>query len=382
MVPNGDNLRVADAASASERPRVSVWALQGEAASNATPSRTAVTANPFSIGRSSKNDLCLSDPTVSGRHAELVELADSFLVRDLDSTNGTFLNGRRVERHEIVGPNDVLQFGAVAYRLVRTDGGLNATPSHASSCTVASDVATDAVAFVQFEKMLAERAVVPHFQPIVTPDGSRVAYEILGRSRLFGLESPAAMFRTATRLQSEVALSRMLRQEGVRAASELAPPTRLFVNTHPTELIEPGLAESIWALRAAFPGPELVLEVHEAAATDLTTLRSLTESLREIGVGIAYDDFGAGQSRLMELTDVLPDYVKFDIGLIRDIDTANAQRQGVVRSLVKMVRDLGVTTLAEGVETEAEAETCWEMGFELAQGYLYGRPAPANDWND
>lgn len=262
----------------------------------------------------------------------------------------------------------------MAFKLCRSDTDVVATG------TIASDVATDAIAFVQFEKMLAERAIVPHFQPIVDGQANTIAYEILGRSRLFGLETPGAMFRAATRLQSEVALSRMMRQEGLRSAESFGSDVQLFVNTHPTELLEPGLAESMWALRSAFPGPRIVLEVHEAAAADLGELRTLTESLREIGIGIAYDDFGAGQSRLMELTDVLPDFVKFDIGLIRDIDSANERRRRVVESLVKMVGDLGVTTLAEGVETEREAETCWKIGFDLIQGFHYGRPAPAASW--
>ena len=63
------------------------------------------------------------------------------------------------------------------------------------------------------------------------------------------------------------------------------------------------------------------------------------------------------------------------MSLIHNIDRATAQRQQIVATLVRMVGDLGITTLAEGVETIAEDATCRQMGFVLGQGYLYGRPA-------
>ncbi len=64
------------------------------------------------------------------------------------------------------------------------------------------------------------------------------------------------------------------------------------------------------------------------------------------------------------------------MSLIRNIDRTSPERQRMLASLVAIVRDLGVETLAEGVETEGEADVCREMGFDTAQGYFFGRPAP------
>jgi EAL domain-containing protein (putative c-di-GMP-specific phosphodiesterase class I) len=90
---------------------------------------------------------------------------------------------------------------------------------------------------------------------------------------------------------------------------------------------------------------------------------------------LAYDDFGAGQARLNELVEARPHYVKFDRKLISALDKADADRRQMVASLVSMCRQLGIVTLAEGVETAAEAEACTAIGFELMQGYYFGRPA-------
>jgi len=96
-----------------------------------------------------------------------------------------------------------------------------------------------------------------------------------------------------------------------------------------------------------------------------------------MNVGLAYDDFGAGQARLFELAEAPPHYLKFDRRFVTGIDHAPVSRQRLVASLVAAARELLVSTVAEGVETAAEAATCMRAGFSHAQGYHFGRPAPA-----
>jgi EAL domain-containing protein (putative c-di-GMP-specific phosphodiesterase class I) len=119
------------------------------------------------------------------------------------------------------------------------------------------------------------------------------------------------------------------------------------------------------------------LEIHETAVTDPVKMAEMRAHLAALKISLAYDDFGSGQSRLNELIESPPDYLKFDMSLIRDIDSATPQRQQILATLVQMVRSLGIVPLAEGVETEGESATCLQMGFELGQGYLYGKPSAA-----
>ena len=156
-----------------------------------------------------------------------------------------------------------------------------------------------------------------------------VGFEVLGRSLLFGLGTPHAMFSAAALLDLEGELSRMLRNEGVRLAEALPANPLVFLNTHPAELQDPAMLEkSLRELRLAFPEAALVLEIHEAAATSVPQMRALRCVLNELGMQLAYDDFGAGQARLAELGDAPPDYLKFDIQLIRGIDGAMPSGNG------------------------------------------------------
>jgi EAL domain-containing protein (putative c-di-GMP-specific phosphodiesterase class I) len=184
------------------------------------------------------------------------------------------------------------------------------------------------------------------------------------------------MFSAATHLDQEARLSQTIRWKACQETMGLAEPPHLFMNTHPAEVRQPGILESMQLLRTAAPSQQLTLEIHEAAVTDTAEMKRLSEGLKALNVRLAFDDFGAGQARINELTAVHPDYLKFDMSLIHNIHRATSEHQQMVAQLVKMVRNLGILALAEGVELEEEAAVCAELGFDLAQGYCFGRPAP------
>ena len=122
------------------------------------------------------------------------------------------------------------------------------------------------------------------------------------------------------------------------------------------------------------------MEIHEATVSDGAAMAELKDTLTELDIALAYDDFGAGQARLLELVEVPPDYLKFDMSLIRGIHTASAAKRNLVQTLVAMVRDMGIACVAEGIECQRELEFCRRAGFHFGQGYYLGRPAPAQTW--
>jgi EAL domain-containing protein (putative c-di-GMP-specific phosphodiesterase class I) len=123
------------------------------------------------------------------------------------------------------------------------------------------------------------------------------------------------------------------------------------------------------------PQHPVTLEIHEKAVTDPGLMKEFISALRSLNIRLAYDDFGAGQSRLLDLVEVPPDYLKFDISLIHNIHKIAAKQQ-MVEVLVRMVQDFGVLALAEGIESAEEAHVCEQLGFAFAQGYFFGKPAP------
>jgi EAL domain-containing protein (putative c-di-GMP-specific phosphodiesterase class I) len=328
---------------------------------------------PFRVGRRPSPLALLSD-SVSMEHAEFYLEGATLRLRDLGSTNGTFLNRKRIE-DATVQDGDVVHFADMQFQVVA--GAVQARTRTAviqglpSPQPLLSDTQ-------RLRELLAADAVGIVFQPIVElPGGRVVGHEALGRGRYPGLpESPAELFRTASAVRLEVELSRLFRRKIAQALAGRSDLPDVCVNTHPAELTEPGLVESLEELRREAPGIAFTIEIHEGAIVNVAAIVELKAALKERGMRIAYDDFGAGQARLLELGEAPPDLLKFDIRFIRGVNDAPPSRRRLLKSLVEIVRDLGAEPVAEGVETAEEAEVCVDIGFTRAQGYYFGRPLP------
>lgn len=329
---------------------------------------------PFRIGRRSGLSLTLSHQTVSGHHAEIDLKNQQLIVRDLHSTNGTFINGSQLFGEQEIFENDLLQFADVAFRVARR---LPNTESH-TRCANASD---QALALVQFDRLLEQGALTPHFQPIVdVATNQAVAFEALARSRFVGLETAEFMFAAAAQLGRVNELTQLMRKKAVETSGLFPTAPHLFLNTHPSEGATPAFLENCRELRRATPLQRITIEMHEAAMTRVGEMAALRHGLEEIDISLAFDDFGVGQHRLAELSEVRPHYLKFDRSLVRRLNTADVSRTRIIRGLVATVRAIGIIPLAEGIETEAEAMACVDLGFVLAQGYFYGKPMPATHY--
>jgi len=356
------------------------WFLESIAADGTHVSRP-IHRLPFLIGRDPANDLAMESFGLSRQHARLEGRADGGLnVVDLDSTNGTFINRERVSGTQPLAEDDVLHFGNAEFRLGLTEHKLPETTHVLDMPTLI--VPKRAATFVprerQFAELLLGQGMAAAAQPIVrAKTGEVFAYELLGRCTHPGLHpSPIQLFHLAAELDREAELSEAFRDFGVKALTPRLQGGTLFVNTHPKETFEESFFTALQRLSVMPGAPSLVVEVHETAVMEVDLMRALAARLTGIGVQFAYDDFGAGQARLVEIGDVPAHFVKFDMGLIRNIHTAGPGKQRVVRDLVRLVLQLGSVPLAEGVELEEEAVVCREMGFELIQGYLTGRPVP------
>lgn len=346
------------------------WTLVGQVSEGGRCRVIVLRTMPFRVGRRCDLPLCLGQQTVSNCHAEFFIDGSSLYLRDLNSRNGTYVNGERLVSPVEVRNEDLIQFADMPFRLSQ----------HSivdDSRTVHEDMCDLALGLVQFEKLFTDRVIIPYFQPVVDMTSlETIGYEILSRSRLVGLETPAAMFSAAAQLNQEVELSVLMRCEGVRASVMFPEPPHVFVNTHPLEISGEAIVESMSALRQISPVQPITVEFHEAAVTNAMTMRDLRCRLEDLNMRLAFDDFGAGQARLVELAEVRPHYLKFDRTLIQNINQASSQRQQMLAHLIRIVNELGVTPLAEGIETAEEAEVCKDMGCVLAQGYFYGRPSP------
>jgi EAL domain-containing protein (putative c-di-GMP-specific phosphodiesterase class I) len=216
-------------------------------------------------------------------------------------------------------------------------------------------------------------------QPIVSWAARRVfAYEALMRTSEPTLPHPGAVLGAAERLGRVHDVGRAVRRCAGDLAARLPGDTSLFINLHPLDFLDEDLYDATSTLGKH--ADRTVLEVTERSALDgISGVRERVARLRALGYRIAVDDLGAGYAGLSSFTSLEPDVVKLDMSLVRDIERTRTKRT-LVASLATVCRDLGMTVVAEGVETAAERDVLCEVGCDLLQGYLFAKPAPA--WPD
>ena len=362
------------------RPRFATeqrWFLTGCVERGESVEKFDITTFPFSIGRRADCDLTVRSRCVSGHHAELVATGALLILRDLNSSNGTFVNGERLLGECSIDVGDRIQFADTEFALdAATSDSQRSVLETLRGSAMEMDSFESLWVISQFEQLM-KTGLFAAYQPIVSAHDFNTihGFEALARSNVKGLERPDQMFSSATQLHKQIPLSHLCRSRALATAPAHMDETQpLFLNTHPAESLFQDVLPSLEDLRERAPAQRLAIEVHEGAMTCTTEMARFAAALKDLDIELAYDDFGAGQTRLRELTEVPPDYIKFDRGLVGDLHTAPEIQQDLIRKLVETSKQVGSRTLAEGIEEPACARLCQELGFDLMQGYLFGRP--------
>jgi EAL domain-containing protein (putative c-di-GMP-specific phosphodiesterase class I) len=212
------------------------------------------------------------------------------------------------------------------------------------------------------------------FQPIVDlATGVTVGFEAL--TRFANGDAPDQVFADAAQAGLGADLEAATLTAAIRDAAGLPGHAWLALNISPTFLAESARLISILGQRTR----PITLEITEHdVINDYGPIHAAMAALGP-DVRLAVDDAGAGVANFQHLVELRPALVKIDRGLISGVNS-NVSRQAVVVGIVHFAAVSGAFVLAEGIETHAEMDTVQGLGVTLGQGYLFGRPAPAESW--
>jgi EAL domain-containing protein (putative c-di-GMP-specific phosphodiesterase class I)/ActR/RegA family two-component response regulator len=215
-------------------------------------------------------------------------------------------------------------------------------------------------------------------QPIIRADDHSLwGYEALLRSRDPVLNGPLQVLRAAEEHRLVDRLATAVATRAANVLDRLTGDCRLFVNLHPDELGDPeGISERL-ALLQRHAG-RVIFEITERSSLveAVGWERSLETILRQ-GYSIAVDDLGSGYSSLSVLAEIQPRVIKIDMSIVRDIDRVG-RKQRLFELLCRFADATDALVVAEGIETEAEADMVKRCGAHLLQGYFFGRPEMAD----
>jgi len=212
------------------------------------------------------------------------------------------------------------------------------------------------------------------YQPIVSWSRRDViGYEALLRTEEPTLDQPLMLLEAAQKLGRSCELGRAIRAHIARDAEAIPGEMLLFVNMMLSDLddeaiFHPGAPLSRFASRVA-------LEITEREPLEtVENVREKIAGLRKLGYRIAIDDLGAGHNGLATFIKLEPDIVKLDILLAHRVDE-EPKKQDLIRSMREICRELDVEFITEGVETTPQREMLVQLGCDLFQGYIFGKPA-------
>ncbi|MEP6559532.1 MAG: bifunctional diguanylate cyclase/phosphodiesterase [Nakamurella sp.] len=217
-----------------------------------------------------------------------------------------------------------------------------------------------------------------HYQPVVdVRSGSRVSVEALVRWRHHGrLHPPAEWIPIAEQIGLMPSIGLKVLQLAVRDQRRLSCP--VAVNVSPRQLTDPLFPASVVATLHNCPPNAIVLEVTESSVMDDPVRAIATlQTLQDRGIRIALDDFGTEYSSLSRLSTLPIDIIKIDRSFVSRVLSTDGR--ALVNAIFAMSKALGKATIAEGVETDEQFRALQEIGLELVQGYLTGRPVPVEE---
>ena len=231
---------------------------------------------------------------------------------------------------------------------------------------------------------LQQSHFVPFFQPQVNlKDGAVVGFEVLARCKhpVKGILLPAAFIPLAEKEGVIDAVMFQILEKALFASSRLPEGSTLSINIAAKQLLNQMLPDQLYTLAGitGFSLPRLVIEVTESAPIgDDPLARKVITELKSMGCMLSLDDFGSGFSNLEYLQTSLFDQLKIDRRFVNCVVGSKRCRM-IAYSIVQLGLSLGLSTIAEGIETMAQAEVMRSFGCELGQGFLFGRPVAADD---
>lgn len=347
---------------------------------SSTPEITTLERFPITIGRNESCDLHVDSVKVSREHAVIEHLGDVYRVRDLGSTNGTFVNGQQVHESPLTD-GDLIVIANVEFSFRQAKAATSrktATQVMGASSDGDDGTALDIIRGVRgLQESLTQCGARCQFQPIVRLDtGAVFGYEaVLGGVQRATSRSDAVTLLLATECRLTGRLRQLQRLIVAENAVALARDVKLLLNVDPSEIGGVSLADSLARLRELVSDDGcLVLEIPDSAVCDIPYFRDFLRLVRQLGIGVAYDGFAGGRAQVIRQQEIPPDYLKLSASFVRDIHR-NANRQRQLRAVAEACDEVGCELIATGVWNANEADVCRELGCGLAQGDYFGAPS-------
>jgi EAL domain-containing protein (putative c-di-GMP-specific phosphodiesterase class I) len=231
----------------------------------------------------------------------------------------------------------------------------------------------------RLQDVLLRERVVTAYQPILRmKEGTIMGVEALSRGpRGSGLDTADALFEAATTNGLVVELDRLCRRRALLSSGRVPSNAKIFVNTLPATMRDPqfrGKALIDFLDRAQVAPHRIVIEITEKLVIENYALfRDAMADFSQLGMSFAVDDVGAGYSGLESIHKLKPSYLKIDKSLVQDVQVSTVNR-AMVKAIITLGHRIGAKVIAEGIQSEEEAQVLRALEVDFGQGFHLARP--------
>lgn len=374
-----------------ERTSATAW-LEFESRAGRPPERVPVLKSPFVIGRGVSADYQVKSSRVSREHAVVVRQGETYTIRDLGSTNGTLVNGERVDETPLTD-GDLIALGDIRFTFIAVDSVARDAATQVIDGVAPARRKDDGGAFgrslITAVRQLQEAVVLRSERLLFQPIASIAALETVGVTVYpatlppqiatgTAVADPQRLVRTApSRLATQ--WRRMIRRWAIEEAAILPEHWLLFIPFDAHDIADDNLAFELEQLQRTAGGHRtLICQLSESVAGEGFDLGTFRHQLHDLGLRLALTDFAAGRAGVANFQQAPPDYVQLAATATRGAeDGGNRHRQ--MASSVRALRELHCEVIAAGLDTDAAARACQDWGCQLAQGDLFGPPASLHE---
>jgi EAL domain-containing protein (putative c-di-GMP-specific phosphodiesterase class I) len=236
----------------------------------------------------------------------------------------------------------------------------------------------------KLKEVILNEELITMYQPIVDLQREKpIGYEALSRGNPdAGYQSPDELFDAAINNHLLVELDRICRKRSLLFSKRLPADAKVFVNTLPATIRDPEFQGKhlIQTLEQACITPDrIVIEITERLVIDnLSLFQDAMTYFTDLGMALAVDDVGSGNSGLETIAKLKPSYLKLDKSLVIGVHASVINRE-ILKGIASLGRNIGAKIIAEGIEKPEELKVIREIGIGYGQGYLLGRPSTMTD---
>ncbi len=360
-----------------DRQLTTAWLQRFEPGSS-RPQTYPLTKAPFVIGRTEECDCPIPNTRISRRHAEILLESGVYRVHDLGSTNGTFLNGQRIDS-ALLQDGDLLLIAdsELSFHLPapETAGSMATQVISGSSADTLDESDQPGLEVIRtlrsLQEMLLHRTIRHNFSPIVelasqTVIGQESIDQTFQGLQLQTTDHPLAAVQESRILRRLYQLHRLL---AVEQATSSEQKDWLFLRVHASEFGD-ALPRQLAPLQNTSYSHNIVAQLPVADLFQHPEHEEFLTQLEALQLSTAYEGFLGGVQQLQSIQSHPPAFLKLAPAMVRGIDRSRP-RQQQLRHLIDAVVALGSQVIATGFHSQNEVKVCLDLGCELGQGDLF-----------